>query len=267
MSRLRRILGLMAVLCLLCLIAVILVLHVPRERSPHWRSFAIGPAIAPSASVQLDGIRAEGISLKSAIALAYDVPTIRVIGPDWLAERRYSVRAVVPKDAINETARSWRPLLQQELTSLLRLQTHIEQRPFDVLVLTVPVALKMAPAVGGGMSAQVNDNRVRFRNATMGDLAQVLNGIVGMPVVDETGVRGAYDMEFGWREDRVPSITTALDGQYGLRLSPGRRDLEALIVDEARRDFSLVLVAQIERAMRAAPYSVRRHIAHLTTIR
>jgi uncharacterized protein (TIGR03435 family) len=238
-----------------------------QERSPHWDTFTIGPASGPSSNVQLDGIRADGISLKSAIALAYDLPPVRVIAPAWMSEKRYSLNALVPGDTVNKAATSWRPLLQQELASLLHLQTHVEQRPFDVLVLTGPATSRLTRAPGGGLSIWVQEQRARLQNATMADLAQVLNGILGMPVVDETGLRGAYDMEFGWREDRVPSVTTTLDEQFGLRLSPGRRELEALIVDDARRDLSLVLVAQIERASRAAPRSVRQRIANLMAIR
>jgi uncharacterized protein (TIGR03435 family) len=243
------------------------VVHVPRQRSPHWERFSIGPASGPSSNVQLDGIRADGISLKNAIALAYDVPTIRVIAPDWMAERRYSLEALVPRNAVNDASRSWRPLLQQELSSLLRLQTHLEQRPFEVLVLTAAPVQRLTPAPGGGFSAWVDERRARLRNATTADLAQVLNGIVGMPVVDETKLRGVYDLEFGWREDRIPSVTTVLEEQYGLRLSTGTRDLEALVVDEAHRNLSLVLVAQVERATRRAPGAVRRHVAGLMAIR
>jgi uncharacterized protein (TIGR03435 family) len=263
-----RIIGLSFGALLLCVIlAAAVVLYMARPRSPHWETFAIGPASGPSSSVQPDGIRAEGISLKGAIALAYDLPTVRVIGPEWLAQRRYSLHAVVPKAAINDAAMSWRPLLLQELTSRLRLRTHIEQRPFDVLVLTAGPRSRLPPAPGGGLAAWVGDGRVRMNNATTADLAHVLQGILGVPVVDESGLRGSFDLEFGWREDRVPSVTAALAEQYGLLLTPGRRPLEALIIDEARRDVSLVLLTQAERATRGAPASIRRHIADLLTVR
>ena len=266
MRRLRRVVAFAGLASLLFVFAAGIVLHLPRERSPHWATFTIGPASSPSSSVQTDGIRADGISLKGAIALAYDFPPVRVIAPAWMSERRYSLSAVVPKEAVNDAAISWRPLLQQELVSRLRLQTHIEHRPFDVLVLTAGTP-RLTPSAGGGLSVWVNEHRARFHNATTGDLASVLHGILGVPVVDETDVRGAYDFEFGWRADRIPSVTAALEDQYGLRLSAGRRDLEALIVDDARRDASLVLLAQIERATRAAPGPVRRRIADLLSIR
>jgi uncharacterized protein (TIGR03435 family) len=263
-----RVVGMASVGGTLCVIvAAAVVLCLPRSRSPHWATFTIGPASSSSSSVQADGIRAEGLSLKSAIALAYDFPAVRVIAPAWMSERRYSLSAIVPREAVNDAATSWRPLLQQELVSRLRLQTHIEHRPFDVLVLTTGGTPRLTPSAGGGLSVWVSEHRVRFHNATTGDLASVLHGILGVPVVDETNVRGAYDLEFGWRDDRLPSVTTALEEQYGLRLSAGRRELEALIVDDARRDASLVLLAQIERATRAAPESVRRRIANLLSVR
>lgn len=267
MRGLRRLVVLAGLAGLLCVIAGAVILHLPRPRSPHWETFTLGPSSGPSSSVQPDGIRADGISLKSAIALAYDLPPVRVITPAWMSEKRYSLSAVVPKEAVNKAATSWRPLLQQELASLLHLQTHLEHRPFDVLVLTAPATSRLTGAAGGGLSVWVQERRARFQNATMGDLAQVLHGIVGMPIVDETGLRGPYDLEFGWRDDRVPSVTSTLEEEYGLRLSPGRRELEALVVDDARRDISLVLLAQVERATRVAPQSFRRHVAAFVVIR
>lgn len=261
-----RLVGLAGLALLSCLVvAAGVVVHSPRQRSPHWATFAFGPASGASSSVQADGIRADGISLTSAIALAYDLPTVRVIGPPWLSERRYSLSAIVPKSAVNDVTISWRPLLQQELSTRLRLETHVELRPFDVLVLTVDSVPRLTRAPGGGLSVWVGDQRARFHNATMADLAHVLQGILGQPVVDETGLRGTYDLEFGWRNDRVPSVMTTLEEQFGLQLSSGRRDLEALIVDDVRRDASLVLAAQAERLTRSAPASLRRRIAGLLT--
>ena len=85
-------------------------------------------------------------------------------------------------------------------------------------------------------------------------------------MIDETGITGSYDLEFGWGEDRVASVTTTLRDQFGLRLSPGTRDMEALIVDGIRRDAALVLLEHVGRLTRGVPSHYRRRIADILRI-
>jgi hypothetical protein len=74
-------------------------------------------------------------------------------------------------------------------------------------------------------------------------------------------------MEFGWGEDRIASVTATLRDRFGLRLSPGTRDIEALIVDKIRRDPALVLFDGIGRLTRAAPAGLRQTIADVLIVR
>ena len=101
----------------------------------------------------------------------------------------------------------------------------------------------------------------------MQGLVSALQSILGKPVIDETGITGTYDLELDWGEDRVASVTAALRDRFGLQLSAGKRDMEALIVDSVRREASLVLLSQVGRATRKAPAQVRRQISNVLTIR
>jgi uncharacterized protein (TIGR03435 family) len=101
----------------------------------------------------------------------------------------------------------------------------------------------------------------------VGGLASALEAILGRPVIDETGIAGSYDFEFGWSKDRVAAITAALREQYGLLLTPGKRDLEALIVDGIERDPALILLEHVGRLTRNAPPYFRQRIADILTIR
>ena len=195
------------------LVAVALRMHQPA--SEQWTDFSIGPASGKSAHVGINTMRSDGMSLKGMIATAYDVPAVRVIGPAWLAETRYSLKAVVGA----EEPESFRVLLREELKNRLRLETH------------------------------------------------ALQSILGRPVIDETGITGWYNLEFGWEENRVPSVTTVLRERFGLELSPGKRDMDTLIVDNIRRDTALVLLEQIGRMISVAPTGVRQHLAEVLTIR
>lgn len=238
-------------------------LRMQRHASPAWTQFSMAPASGESASIGTGGISANGVTLRGAIATAYDIPAVRVIGPSWLDDTRYSINAALGADESNK----FRPLLQDELNKRLGLETHVEVRPFEVFVLTASDSPQLERSAGSGPSTWISRHDVRMRGVSMPDLAFALQGILRRPVVDETGVRGAYDMEFGWGEDRVASVTATLRDRFGLRLSPATRDIEVLIVDRIWRDPSLVLFDGIGRLTRAAPAGVRKTIADVLIVR
>lgn len=231
--------------------------------SPGWQEFSIGPPAGRSASVQAAGIRADGITLLATIAIAYDTPSVRVLGPSWLAETRYSLTAVVAPDRFD----SFRLLLQRELDNRLQLDTHVERRSFETFVLSAPGAPQLEPSSTPESGTWIGDDKARLRGADMRSLAAALQSILGRPVVDETGIRGWYDLEFEWTADRVASVAALLHDRYGLRLSPGRREMNALVVDHVRRDAALVLLSHVGRAAQRTPPAFRRHLATLLTVR
>jgi uncharacterized protein (TIGR03435 family) len=250
--------GTLAMLVLL----VALTLRMHRQASADWTEFSIGPASGTSVSIGSSTMRASGITLEAAVATAYGVPAVRVIAPPWLAHTRYSIKAVVDVDAPD----SFRSLLRHELQNRLRLETHVDVRPFEVFVLGATDAPRLERARGGGPSTWIHEWDAQLQNASMEGLASALQGILGKPVIDETGITGTYDLEFGWTADRASSVTAVLHDRFGLRLTPATRDMDALIVDGIRRDAALVLLAQIGRATSGAPSHLRQRIADFLTI-
>jgi uncharacterized protein (TIGR03435 family) len=234
--------------------------HRPSER---WIEFSIGPASGESASINATMVRSDGITLKAALAVAFDIPAVRVVGPPWLADTRYAMNAVVSLDE----AKVFRQLFRQELEKRLDLQTHVEVRPFEVFVLTAGETPRLEPTLDSTPSTWIHQRDALLQNATMERLAAALQAVLSRPVVDETGITGTYNFSFDWGDDRVASVSTALEKRFGLRLSTGTRDLEALIVDRIRRDATMVLLAEAGRLTRGAPPHVRKHIADILTIR
>ena len=233
------------------------------DPSSKWVEFSIGPASGDSSTINPTMIRSDGISLKVMLAVAFDVPAVRVIGPDWLGQTRYSINAVVGLD----DQEAFRPLLQQELARRLNLQTHREIRQFDVLVLSAPGSprLERSRHVDSGTWVRYYD--AVLRDATMERVASALQSILGRPVIDETGITGKYNLELAWGEDRIATLTAALQDRFGLRLSLEKRELDALIVDSVQRDAGLMLLEGAGRLTRSAPAGVRRQIANLLTVR
>ena len=79
---------------------------------------------------------------------------------------------------------------------------------------------------------------------TIEDLAGSLEAMVDRPVLDKTGLTGAYDIDLQWARtdlhagdatsvasDDAPSILTAVEEQLGLKLVPHRDKLDVLVVD------------------------------------
>ena len=239
------------------------VLHRNHQPSTKWVEFSIGPASGDSATINPTLIRSDGMTIKGMLAVAFDVPAVRVIGPNWLGQTRYSINAVVGLDDKD----SFRPLLQQELTQRLKLLTHREMRPFEVLVLSASGSPQLERSRHVDTGTWVRYYDAVLRDATMERLASALQSILGRPVIDETGITGKYNLEFGWGEDRVATVTAVLRDRFGLRLSLETRDLEALIVDSVQRDAGLVLLEGADRLTRGAPPNVRRQIANFLTVR
>ena len=250
-----------AVALFVLLSAVALRMH--RQTSAPWIEFSIGPASGQSMTISRSMMRGDGVTLRAALATAYDIPTVRVIGPQWLSTTRYSINAVAGLDASD----SFRAFLRQELKDRLRLETHIEIRPFDVFVLTATDAPRLERSYTNDPRTWLQETAAQLQDASMERLASALQAVLGKPVVDETGITGTYNLEFEWDENRVASVTTALRDRFGLQLSSGTRDMEALIVDTAQRDAALLLLAHIGRVTRAAPPEFRRRIADILTIR
>lgn len=248
---------------MMAVVASVLTLRMHHQASADWIEFSIAPASGESASINPSAVRADGITLKAALATAYDIPAVRVVGPAWLTDTRYSIRAVVGVDQSD----SFRSLLQQELKNRLRLETHLDVRPFDVFVLAATDAPRVERAHGARPRIWIRKQDAQLEEASMADLVSALQGILGKPVIDETGIPGTYNLEFGWGEDRVASVTSALRDRYGLRLAPGTREMPVLIVDSARPDPALILLAQVGRATKAAPQEVRQQIADILTVR
>ena len=242
--------------------AIAVVLSLPRRASDQWAEFSIGPASGESVHRQTAAVRADGITLKYAIATAYEFPAVRIVGPSWLSETRYSITASVGADA----AGSFPSLLREELKHRLQLETHVEQRPFDVFILRATDAPRVPRAAGNVEQGIIGKRRLEMRAMSMSGLASLLQNVLSRPVINETDLTGAYDIEFEFREDRVESVTAVLRDRFGLRLSRETRNMDALIVDRIRRDPALVLFEHVGRLTGWAPRAVREGIAHALTI-
>jgi uncharacterized protein (TIGR03435 family) len=133
-------------------------------------------------------------------------------------------------------------LLKDELKKRFGLSAHEETRETDVLVLKVqnpnPPNLKRHIGDSSDTSWIGGREKVTLRNMSPGGFLYSIEGQLGGPVIDETGLTGRYDLIMEWRprlgETENDAFKRALSEQLGLELVPERQSIGMLVVDEAK---------------------------------
>jgi uncharacterized protein (TIGR03435 family) len=225
-------------------------------------------------------------SVRSLILRAFGLHDSQLIGaPAWIDTERFDVDARA--EPARGGPQALIPMLRTLLIDRFALRAHTEARelPAYVLVLarndrplgsgirstqadcsTAPVMTGPEVIASGkngwppcGMSSTapvttVSDGGVTIsatirRSAIeMKDFATSLQGDVGRPVVDRTGLAGRFDVQYSYVLRRPPNQTTqlaptsvaptifvALEEQLGLKLDSQRAEIPVLVVDAVER--------------------------------
>ena len=213
-----------------------------------------------------------GATLRGLVSGAYDGMQI-VAGPTWIDTSRFDINARASGEV---PADDMRRMLRSLLADRFKLVVHTETRELPVYVLSTArsdrklgpklresdaactkEARNFIPAGPGGPPAcgdfRMGARSLIARGMFMPAFAQVLRGRAGRPVLDRTGLDGAYDLEVEWSSDlglqQAPpgsagasdltpeglSLFTALQEQLGLRLQADRGPVDVLVVDSAEQ--------------------------------
>jgi len=153
-------------------------------------------------------------------------------GPAWVDDSRFDVTAKnegVEGSATNAVRGARiRARLRRLLKDRFQLELREEQREMPIYALTVDKGgPKMKPAAeplgNVDFDKTLAGRSMKLKGGTMARLCQLLSGLVEKPVVDETGLAGAFDMDLKYSldiaEQEYPSIFTAVKDQLGLKLT------------------------------------------------
>ena len=233
------------------------------------------------------------VPVRMLITRAYGVQNFQIIGgPDWLTSERYDVTAKAPEG--NTSPDQLNVMLQSLLADRFKVALRRETRELPVYFLVkarqagqLGAALKPAaadctagrgrrggapPAAGapraGGAGAaapalapadcrfMMTPGRFTVAGQPIGNVTNALGIQLGRPVIDKTGLTGAYDFELTFMPEgrgmpvgppppgapelppidpNAPSIFTAVQEQLGLKLESGRGPVEVLVIDSAER--------------------------------
>ena len=223
------------------------------------------------------GLQIQNVHLKGIISFAYDLRDFQISGgPGWLATVPFDILAKpegaqapadlahVPDKQREVIAQQIRERLRSLLAERFQLVLHKETKEFPVYGLVVA---KNGPKMeeskdGDGSPQNMNRNNSNGKNvltakrASIPMLVNALSNTLGRPVVDQTGLKGTYDLNMEWAQDlggagkgpdfpgekpeavseaSGPSIFTAIQQQLGLKLESQKGPVEVIVIDRAEK--------------------------------
>jgi len=188
-------------------------------------------------------------TMMDLIRLAYGFEPDAVFGgPEWLEFDRFDIAA---KASPSSSPQEIRLMLQSLLVDRFHLASHQDVKPMPAFALRTGKSPKMNPATSSGDPACTYVRQTdaspytvySCRNITMSDFAQHLRGMAGDyladPVVDATGLTGAWDFDLKWHSRssiltagaQRTTIFSAIDQQLGLRLTAEKAPANVIVID------------------------------------
>jgi len=205
------------------------------------------PAAADRVSVGLrwDGaqVRISSMTLRDFVGMAYGPNIAEVTGPDWIGTERYELQATLPEGAKQTDLGE---MMQALLTERFQLKFHRDKKDTPVYVLSVgkgPLKLKEsadapAPAANGfnvsgtGSAAGVSvnlgngsfytfaNNRLEGQRISMPTLVDMLSAYIDKRMMDQTGLKGVYDMSVEVTPEDYRSMLIQAGTKSGMKLPP-----------------------------------------------
>jgi len=217
-------------------------------------------------------------TVRDLILNAYEIPPYRLSGgPSWIDSEGYDVEAKPADGAIPPGLRG-RPLWNKRgamLRALLADRFHLEIRTEskEMPLYEISVA-KNGPKLTKSTldcSADIdpchgfsgNPRRMSLMGVDMDDLASILTGYAGRPVLNKTGVSGVFDNLLQWNvfygrqrptpttdetprppghyegempdPDSLPDLGTALEQQLGLKLESRKGPVDTYVIERVER--------------------------------
>jgi uncharacterized protein (TIGR03435 family) len=184
---------------------------------------------------------ARNINLEILIAMAYGVDSDNLLNaPSWLGSQQYDVTAKAEGNP-RLTYQQLRAPLQKLLEERFQLAVHRQTKEGSGYAL---VAAKSGPKLletkGEPPHSYILKSGLNLQNSSLDDLAGTLKKPAGRSVVNETGIKGKFDIKLSYAPEgaansELPSLFTALQEQLGLQLVPRKAPIATLVIDRVER--------------------------------
>jgi uncharacterized protein (TIGR03435 family) len=220
-------------------------------------------------------------TVRDLILNAYEIPPYRLSGgPSWIDSEGYDIDAK-PADGVIPPGLRGRPLWNKRgamLRALLADRFHLEIRTeskemplYEISVAKNGPKLTKSTMDCIGADSELchglrgNPRRLYFMGVDMDDLASMLSGYAGRPVLNKTGISGVYDFLLQWNPfygrqrptpttdetprppsrpegegpmpdaDSLPDLGTALNQQLGLKLESRKGPVDTYVIERVER--------------------------------
>ena len=194
---------------------------------------------------------ARGYTLVLLMQRAFGVMDWNVTGgPDWIRTVRFDVAAKA-ETGRDITEKQLQPMLQRLLADRFKLRVHESTREIPGYALVAARGgAKIQPSADGQEhqdSFRYNSTGLSGQGISMPDLARFVAGKLGLIAVDETGLKGFYDLNAEWKAETDPSpnfdtrdamrfaVFTAMQEQLGLKMMPKRIRVRTIVIDSVEK--------------------------------
>ena len=191
-------------------------------------------------------LTATNVTLRRLIQSAFDVNDFQIVGgPGWIGTEKYDIDAKADVSGVTGHV-DYGPMLQALLADRFKLKVHRETKQLPVYSLVVAKSGPRLTDHTGDGGASTNTSHASGKatltatKVSMDGFAYRLGRDLDRKVVDNTGLRGEYDVTLEWAPDpkpdsTAPSIFTALQEQLGLKLESTRGPVGVVVVDSAEK--------------------------------
>jgi len=190
-----------------------------------------GAGAAGCSSRTGDGLLSgKNVSLRWMIGEAYGLPENRVIFENGIdGQIKFDIHVKVPygKEA------QLQPIARQAIELTLGLKTREEKRDMAVLVLKMdksgmPGLKKSSP--GGKIQCSSGPGEIEATGQEFPYIVETLEALVGIPIIDETGLKGMYDMTLKWDYSKKEALAQAMASQLGIKVIEAKRKIAMVTV-------------------------------------
>jgi len=225
------------------------------EPAPAFEVASVKPAAPSSEGMRMrpnfitptaGGVTILNTSLKGVVQWAYHLQAIQVLGPGWIDSNRYDI---VAKSAVAASPERLRQMMQTLLAERFKLTFHRETKEMQAYVVTVGKnGHKLKPSEGEGemeMKPTGKGLQVAFTHVTLSQLSEMASSPLQGVVVDQTGLKGAFDFSLDVsamamqtpadREDAIGMIIQVLNDQIGIKIDQKKVPAEVMIVEHAEK--------------------------------
>jgi len=218
----------------------------PPAGLPRFEVVSVKPSNAPRASwswgTPPGRVVMRNVTLQFLVTYAYHLNDYQLDGgPKWLDSARFDIDAKLPDGVPMSQAPA---MLQAMLEDRFQVKAHRETRDVREYSLVVaqggPRFVDLDKNDNAGATSYTGPNEILGRAKTAPEIAAMLIGPVGAPVIDRTGLTGKYDFHLKYAplsvsaeaDQGLPTIFGAVL-KLGLKLESTKGPVEVMVIDRA----------------------------------